>query len=575
MGIFRGGPFASFWRLVAGNLVTDRAVTIGNTASVVGLTDTALTASLPVFTDVNKKLESKSAADAFTALKQAATESATGVAELATLAEAAAKTDTSRIVTPAGLAASLDDAIYGVSWNETTDSYTRLGSLAGIANNVSPGNNLLPVQRRMQRAVLSDAGLLQYYLLPTDSTKKWDGSTAVLTGADGQVMVETPKFYYSYSYAAPVHTWLISLRPQPGMQPHPAFFKNGAWVDNRYIGAYEGTLYDVSASIYANGIYQTAFSCTFANADSSITANARTAPFANLVAGDKITISGTASNNATFTVASIVSDTKITTTEAIADETAASTVVQTQKDWTATSGDKLCSISGKAPITYGTRAQFRAVAANRGSGWRQLDYDLHSAIQILYLVEYASFYSQSVIGAGITNVSGWDVYNDYNPIAKTGNSNAAGSATGNNAGSTSAATETTKYLSYRGIENWWGHTWKWCDGINVNANVPYVTNNSANYADDTSTNYTALGITLTASDGWQNALQQISRGFLPASVGASSSTKITDYYWQASGWRVVLVGSYADDGGNAGAFYVNAYNASGYAFRIIGGRLAY
>lgn len=45
------------------------------------------------------------AATAFSALKQSATESATGVAELATTAEAIAGTDTSRIVTPAGLAA--------------------------------------------------------------------------------------------------------------------------------------------------------------------------------------------------------------------------------------------------------------------------------------------------------------------------------------------------------------------------------------------------------------------------------------------------------------------------------------
>jgi hypothetical protein len=46
------------------------------------------------------------AADAFIALKQAATESTTGVAELATVTEAVAGTDTSRIVTPAGNAAS-------------------------------------------------------------------------------------------------------------------------------------------------------------------------------------------------------------------------------------------------------------------------------------------------------------------------------------------------------------------------------------------------------------------------------------------------------------------------------------
>jgi hypothetical protein len=48
------------------------------------------------------------AANAFNALKQNATESATGVVELATTAEAAAGTDTSRAVTPAGLRAGLN-----------------------------------------------------------------------------------------------------------------------------------------------------------------------------------------------------------------------------------------------------------------------------------------------------------------------------------------------------------------------------------------------------------------------------------------------------------------------------------
>lgn len=47
------------------------------------------------------------AADAFTALKQAATESATGVVELATTAEVVTGTDTSRAVTPAGVAAAI------------------------------------------------------------------------------------------------------------------------------------------------------------------------------------------------------------------------------------------------------------------------------------------------------------------------------------------------------------------------------------------------------------------------------------------------------------------------------------
>jgi hypothetical protein len=464
---------------------------------------------------------------------------------------------------------------YGVTWDESADTYARTGTLAGVAAGSSPGNALLPIQSAMRRCLLNDSGVVQYYLDPSNSALKVGGGASVLTGADGQVMVEIPAFYVQYGYSGTSHTWNISQVPLSGFSLHPAFIKNNTFVPYRYIGAYEGVLYDVSASIYTDGIYQTAVSCVFALADSSLTIASRSGVFSKLTVGDKLVVSGTVSNNGTKTVASLVSATKITITEAVVDETAAATVVQTEINWTATTGDKLCSISGKAPINQGTRANFRAVALNRGAGWRQQDYDLISAIQLLYLVEYASFYSQSKIGAGITNVTDWPAYNDNNPLSFTGNSNSIGNATGNTAGSASALTESTKYLSYRGIENWYGHLWKWVDGININNNIPYVTNNQSVFADDTATNYTALGITLINADGWQNTLQKIDRGFLPLTVGAASTTKITDYYWQAAGWRVVRLSGDASYGTSAGAFCVSANYASGDANRHVVGRLAF
>lgn len=484
-------------------------------------------------------------------------------------------TDANGLLVWTDLGTLLSSGPYGVSWNETTDTYARTGLTSAVAVGTKPADSLMPVHAAMRPCVINDAGAVVYYLNPANITQKLDGSASTLTGADGQVVLEIPAFYERYSYVAPVHTHEISLAPLAGFTLNPAFTKDGANVGYRYMGLYEGVLYDTSASRYADGIYQTAWSCTFATADDSITANSRTAPFKNLSVGDKVTISGTVSNNTTVTVASLISDVKITTTENLTDETAAATVIQTQKDWTATTGDKLSSVSGKTPIIYGTRAQFRVAASNRGAGWRQLDWDLYTAFQRLYLVEYASFYSQSMIGVGITNVTDWPAYNDYNPIAKTGNANAVAASTANNAGSTSAATESTKYLRYRWVENPFGHLWKWVDGININNNVPYATNVAANWADDTATNYTALGITLAASDGYQATLAAISRGFLPLTVGASSSTKITDYYYQSSGWRVVSVGGASADGGAAGGFSLRGIYSSATAYRYVGGRVCF
>jgi len=95
--------------------------------------------------------------------------------------------------------------------------------------------------------------------------------------------------------------------------------------------------------------------------------------------------------------------------------------------------DKLGSVSGKAPMMDETRAEFRAIALNRGVGWRQQDFYLVSAIQLLYITEYASWNSQSMIGMGRTELSGgtW-VKDSY--IGVTGKSNGSGNATANTVG---------------------------------------------------------------------------------------------------------------------------------------------
>jgi hypothetical protein len=80
---------------------------------------------------------------------------------------------------------------------------------------------------------------------------------------------------------------------------------------------------------------------------------------------------------------------------------------------------------------------------------------------------------------------------------------------------------------------------------------------------------------MAAADGWQATLAQIAGGFLPLTVGAGSTTKITDYYYQATGWRVAFFGGGAHKGAHAGGFYLFLDAASGYLLANIGGRLSY
>jgi hypothetical protein len=468
----------------------------------------------------------------------------------------------------------------GLSWNETDDTYARTGSLIGIATGVSAGDANLPIHSQMRRCLMKAAGVVEYYLSATDSTKKEDGVTsAVLDGTDGQVMVEIPKFYYKYSIAVvagdTIHTWQISAVPLSGYEVHPMFNKAGTEKPFAYIGAYEGMLYDTSASRYANGKYLPAHSVVFADTDNSITTSL-IGGFAGLEAGDKLVITGTSALNGTYTVATVSSATKIIVTEDVSDATEANTEISTQKDYTATTGDKLSSVNDKMPITNLTRANTRVLASNRGAGWFQQDFDTVSAIQLLFLIEYGSFNSQSVLGVAITNVNDWAAYNNYNPIAISGNSNAIGDASGNNAGSTSAATESTKYLSYRGIENFWGHIMKFVDGISINANAAYVHSTPNEYTDDSDSNYTLLG-TLGSSGGYIRTILPNKRGFLPTSADGSSSVGLCDYYEaneDAEGWRVACFGGYAYYGAKAGAFdWILAYD-SGPAYQYVGCRLA-
>ena len=533
-----------------------------------------------------------------------ASESNKGVTVYSGSTKALAGTDTASAVTPDDLKYVLDRRIqqyYGVSWDESADTYVRTGSTAGQTCGVTLADAFLPVHRRMRGCLVADDGTVNYYLCATNWAYKEDGATASdLTGTDGQVMVEIPKFWYRYGYAGTSHTWEVSPVPLTGFKVHEMFMSDDTEKDYVYVGAYEASLYDVSAAKYVGQCHQTSVSAVFETDDDSITIATRTGWATTLAVGQKLVITGTSNNNTTVTVKTIESATKITVDENLTDETAATTVIETQTDVTDTTGDKLCSVSGVCPITggsvNGTRAHFRTWAENRGGGkaandaasaqWSQMYADAHSGLQLLYLTEYASFYSQSVLGYGIAALgyATWPAYNDSNPIAKSGNGNAIGNVSGNTATSaiTTGAGATSVYLKYRGIENLYGHIWKFVDGYKVNNNIPYLCNNFANFSDAESTaNYTnptdVNGAAITmhkASNGYQGTLELTGRAFMPASLtGGDATHKITDYYYQKAGWCVVISGGTAVSGAIGGGFCLSAFYVLAIVSWNVGGRL--
>ena len=221
------------------------------------------------------------------------------------------------------------------------------------------------------------------------------------------------------------------------------------------------------------------------------------------------------------------------------------------------------SQSGATPLVNVTRETVRTNSRAKGTGWDGYDYMTWCAVWLLYLVEFADWNSQSVIGAGITSASG---------AQNTGGTDSMTYHTGRAAG-----TDSLSAVQYRGIENLWDNVYEWIDGINFDGRVAYICTNPANYADDTTSNYTATGVTL-CSSGWIKDLglsNNFSWSFLPDADGGSETTYIPDYIYSGSSWRVLYVGGSWNSRLYAGLFCFYAGLSSSTSNSTIGTRLIF
>jgi hypothetical protein len=465
------------------------------------------------------------------------------------------------------------------SWNSATTSPAAVagGPTAPVVTSIHAA---------MRRCLLQDNGTVNYYLDPTDSTKKADGTSSDLTGADGQVMVEIPKFYTKREVSGTITTWSIAKNPIAGFTVHPAFIKNGVEVDKRYYSAYDAC-FEISRNITAVA--------DAGGGNITITSTGHA-----LYAGDVITIAGTTSYNGTFTVVTRTDANNFTVTATfVATETGTFTAylsgLNFDNNATAgrsigtTSATKLASISGIFPAVGLTRGEFRTIAANRGTGWRQLDWTLFSAIQLLYLIEYQTFFSQNVLGNGNTGTT--YATTAANPTqagnggSVAGKSDSLGNASTDTTSGASSASRAVAYMSYRGIENFYGNETNWADGCIVNPDGTasagqgdwWFTNNSADFSDSVRTNMTQIMSNAPTGTGFASAISGVDNFFIATSnSGGSSTTFLTDNYnGSATADRIARVGGDAASGEFAGAFDVNAATALSMRDRTRGARLAF
>lgn len=255
------------------------------------------------------------------------------------------------------------------------------------------------------------------------------------------------------------------------------------------------------------------------------------------------------------------------------------------------------------PVTNLTRDQFRQAARKCGSGWEMYTYNAHKILFWLFAVEYATLdsqkpfnaqkdangFAQGGLGPGPTQMKDWTNFNNANPLIPCGYTNEFGNGSGEKAyvvKNASGGTHATLMANrYRGIENPFGHIWKYTDGANIQVttgdaglSILWTTDEPSNFSDTSYTGYDKKG-NICRTNGYAKKMLLGEDGDIVATeVGGSSSTYWCCYYFTNTldnRMQVVLVGGYADHGSRAGLACVVTADAPSTALRYFGTRLCF
>ena len=204
-------------------------------------------------------------------------------------------------------------------------------------------------------------------------------------------------------------------------------------------------------------------------------------------------------------------------------------------------------------------------------------------------------FRQGGLGAGVTtlNYSKWSAFNGVYPVIPCGVTNSLGNHTG--------VVEYTlpddydpgvvfkvNVPSYRGVENPFGHIWKWTDGCKclIQAETDgglsefYVCDDPAAFTSSGTVNYNLRG-NLPRKEGYVKQLILGEDGeIMPLEVGGGSTTYFCDYFYTSTpesgvSERGVLFGGDAYPGANAGFVYAYTIYSAAYSNAHLGSRLCF
>mgnify|MGYP001661156110 FL=1 len=418
------------------------------------------------------------------------------------------------------------DDIVGIQVDYKNKTFKRLAGAANLTKG-SDFDKFTMFGGRKRCNVADDGSIVAWY---GDADYKEDGSM-------GQVMVYQPKFYYlvcpveydpidtGIGYHLRKANYYVSEKPRAGFRLHPAFYDaSGNEIDYFLTSAYEGSIYDASASAYLLNDEQDMN--TGEDKFSSI-AGARPA-------------SGSSQN---LTRPNI---------EAMA-----------QNRGTNWHGDLIKQVSAEQMlmiIEMGMMNLQTAIA----QGVVSLPWTTGSDTTSSYA---AATGSTASLGNGTGRAEKTTTYEggvakEYTVDGKTS-------------------------VCWRGKENFWGNIWKFVYGINIWGNgkmgggQPYICSDFSFAESKNSGNYEPAGFTVTNANGYISAMGYSTACdwlFIASECLGNSSLPVGDYTYitvNLNGYRIAQLGGSWNSGGYAGGFYWHLNDGVGIRYRSVGGRLVY
>lgn len=379
-----------------------------------------------------------------------------------------------------------------------------------------------------KRCNVSDGGTINAYYGDEGYTED---------GSNGQVMVYQPKFYYlvcpleydrqetGYGYHLRKANYYVSETQRAGFKLHPAFYdKNGNEVDYILMSAYEGCIYDTSASAYLKNDEQ-------------------------------------------------VMDASKDKFSSIAGARPASGVSQSL---TRPNIEQMAKNRGEGWHSLGIKtASMEQLLMIVEMGMMNLQTAIGQGVVNLPWSTGSDTTSSYAGATGSTASLG------------NGTGRATKTTTYEGGKATDYTVDGKTSICYRGVENFWGNIWKFAYGVNIWGNgkmaggMPYICSDF-NYAEGKNTdNYEGAGFTVTKANGYISAIGYSTKYdwlFMASECLGNSSLPVGDYTYiteNLNGYRIARLGGDWYRGSSAGGFYWCLHYGVGGRSRAVGGRLVY